>query len=126
MKKVEPVYLGIGSTECWFCKHFRKGEPGLLHCTAYPEQIPLEILWGNVDHRQPYVDDQGIRFELSEQLSEEEYQIYIRDFCKDPYEGLSPSPWTEDQQVTFRKEKAEGEALVRSILAKRKAAESGG
>jgi len=32
--------------------------------SGLPQRHTQEVLWMNVDHRLPYVDDNGIRFEL--------------------------------------------------------------
>jgi hypothetical protein len=36
-----------------------------MRCTAYPEEIPSAILKNLHDHREPYPDDNGVRFEPS-------------------------------------------------------------
>ncbi|MGM0409206.1 MAG: hypothetical protein ACQEQF_00470 [Bacillota bacterium] len=33
------------------------------HCKAYPKGIPHEILTGEVNHTEEYIDDNGITFE---------------------------------------------------------------
>ena len=35
-------------------------------CVAYPDGIPPEVLGGEVDHRQPHLDDNDITWELAE------------------------------------------------------------
>ncbi len=50
--------IGYFETLCRLCKH-RDG----IRCAAYPNIIPLEIRLMHVDHRQPYVGDNGITFE---------------------------------------------------------------
>ena len=37
--------------------------PDSLGCKAYPDIIPDEILNNDVDHRKPYIGDNGIVFE---------------------------------------------------------------
>ena len=45
---------------CNKCKHIN--ENGVT-CKAFPKGIPEEILRGDHDHRKPYPNDKGIRFE---------------------------------------------------------------
>lgn len=44
---------------CFFCKH----NIDFVSCKAY-KKIPDEIIYGIVDHRNPYKGDNGITFEL--------------------------------------------------------------
>lgn len=46
---------------CIFCKHLCDGA---TRCTAFPEGIPDDILFGIHDHRNPYEGDNGVLFEL--------------------------------------------------------------
>ena len=45
--------------QCSMCSHYRKDNA----CDAYPKGIPVKILTGEHDHREPYKGDDGIRFE---------------------------------------------------------------
>ncbi len=46
---------------CFGCKYFRAAKYGI--CDAFPDQIPLEIWSGKVQHNKPFPGDQGIRFQ---------------------------------------------------------------
>lgn len=50
--------IALFESLCKLCKH-RQG----FGCAAYPTRIPREIRDMHVDHRQPYLGDNGIRFE---------------------------------------------------------------
>lgn len=56
--------MGIRLVEklCDLCKHRHQGSQPPA-CAAYPDRIPLPIRLMQVDHRQPYPGDHGIRFE---------------------------------------------------------------
>jgi hypothetical protein len=47
---------------CYDCKHRIVSVDGLV-CSAFPDNIPKEILSGQNDHTTPYPGDNGIRFE---------------------------------------------------------------
>lgn len=47
------------SKQCLTCKHYE----GALTCAAFPNGIPVRILTGEVDHRQPVPGDNGIRWQ---------------------------------------------------------------
>lgn len=46
---------------CMWCAHFERDAPG-LHCSAYTDGIPDEIITSRVDHRKPYTGDNGVQF----------------------------------------------------------------
>ena len=48
------------SPQCNRCRHFIVMK---MACAAFPGGVPDEILLNRHDHRKPYPDDNGIRFE---------------------------------------------------------------
>lgn len=52
--------------KCMCCQHFhvypKKGKENLFTCKAFPDGIPLEIIWEEVSHDKPYPGDHGYRF----------------------------------------------------------------
>lgn len=48
---------------CSFCQHFNLDS---MSCAAFPVRIPSAIIRMDHDHRLPYVDDQGIQFQLAD------------------------------------------------------------
>lgn len=56
---------------CYSCSH--QDETG-LHCTAFPDGIPLVILDSEVDHRLPYTGDNGIHFEQDPTLPTPDFE----------------------------------------------------
>jgi hypothetical protein len=48
---------------CGRCKHLIANRPGRWSCKAFPDGIPMIIASGTWDHREPFPDDNGIRFE---------------------------------------------------------------
>jgi len=52
---------------CFFCKHFNvelNNRESLFACSAFPDDIPIEIGENEYDHHEPHPDDLGIQFEL--------------------------------------------------------------
>ena len=54
------------SDQCIFCRHYHAD----LTCDAFPERIPIEIITGEHDHREPYPGDHGIQFEPIDEAAE--------------------------------------------------------
>lgn len=50
--------------QCFSCKHLEEDAP--MHCAAFPEEIPDDIVYNKFDHRKPHEDDHGVRFEALE------------------------------------------------------------
>lgn len=48
---------------CFSCVHYRGETAAGYKCTAFPLDIPTPILLMEHDHRQPYPNDRGIRYE---------------------------------------------------------------
>lgn len=49
-----------GVPQCIMCKHY---DLDSSTCTAFKDEIPDEIYYGDHDHTKPYPGDNGIRFE---------------------------------------------------------------
>ena len=47
---------------CNQCKHFNRVSLNMI-CTAYPKGIPIQIIKSIVDHKTPFINDNGVRFE---------------------------------------------------------------
>jgi hypothetical protein len=110
IEKVEPRYVGAAVNLCFFCKHHRPEAGG---CDAYPDGIPQEILWMNVDHRVPYVNDQGRQFALREDLPADTYKWFLRDLFVDT--------WDRDEREMLA-EKERYALLIQNILDQKKSA----
>ena len=55
---------GLIVTQCLYCRHYSRVSPAVPPgCRAFPGGIPDAILTNSADHRQPFEDDQGVRFE---------------------------------------------------------------
>ena len=51
---------------CNDCKHRSPLWPDEITCTAFPDGIPDEVLFCDLDHRKPIDGDHGIQFEPKE------------------------------------------------------------
>lgn len=47
--------------QCFDCTRLRRGEG--MKCDAFPGGIPGPIQYGERDHREPFADDRGIRYD---------------------------------------------------------------
>ena len=56
------------AVQCAICKH----STTQLRCDAYPKGVPDDILDGGFDHTKPFPGDNGIRFELIEDVASDE------------------------------------------------------
>ncbi len=61
---------------CQYCKHcfvkISKNDGIKFCCDAFPDGIPRDIFNSGYDHREPFPNDNGILFEVRENLSEPE------------------------------------------------------
>lgn len=64
----------IRQGNCIFCKHMHDDA---RTCDAYPDGIPDDLRYSDLgtntppfDHRKPYPGDNGIRFEIRDEISE--------------------------------------------------------
>src|SRR5258708_5201713 len=109
MKRVKPYHTGNMFSLCQFCAHAKRDKP--WQCEAYPDEIPLEITNMNVDHRVPYLDDNGVQFKLREDMEPIWYEWFLRDFFVDT--------WTRTEEEV-RREKEEYAEQIKTILARRR------
>lgn len=55
--------MKIKMSLCRICKHYSADKN--YTCTAFPAGIPMELLYGQKLHLQPYENDRGIQFEVN-------------------------------------------------------------
>ena len=59
----------IRVSQCAYCVHcFPRDEKRGMACAAFPDGMPMEIPFGIHDHRDPYPGDNGIRFQVREDV----------------------------------------------------------
>jgi hypothetical protein len=61
------------SVLCASCTHLDEN----LTCKAFPDGIPVTIVDGNADHREPYVGDRGVRFEQHPRVTSPELEDFL-------------------------------------------------
>ena len=68
------IEYGPYSKQCTFCRNLHENNDNLIpSCSAYPDQIPLEIWQNKKSHLAPIDGDQGIQFEIDENVNEENF-----------------------------------------------------
>ena len=63
----------VALPSCADCMHLGPG----LSCAAFPDGIPLPILAGDLDHREPIPGDHGIQFEWRDEEEDADEPVAI-------------------------------------------------
>ena len=61
-RKLDGEY-SMPNVYCISCLHFLKWDSELSVCKAFPNGIPLEIWHHEIDHLEPYEEDNGYQYE---------------------------------------------------------------
>lgn len=58
--------------QCLYCRRYYMGDNRMgFRCEAFPNGIPEDILWWQVDHQQSVDGDRGLRFDPLDQKAAE-------------------------------------------------------
>ena len=60
------ISIPVFSPICTFCRHHKIGSD--RQCAAFPNGIPMEIWLGRNKHSASYPGDQGIQFQISDNV----------------------------------------------------------
>ncbi|MCD7741452.1 MAG: glutamyl-tRNA amidotransferase [Ruminococcus sp.] len=56
--------MSVVIPDCTSCKHiFKENDSTTFYCSAFPNGIPKDYFWGNVDVRKIFECANGIKFE---------------------------------------------------------------
>lgn len=68
-QKNEEFKISVVSPVCTRCQNFDISNPVARKCSAFPNDIPLEIWEGKNDHTREFAGDNGIRFTPIQKLA---------------------------------------------------------
>ena len=77
----------VMSPICHYCRH--RSWDHRDSCSAFSDQIPLQIWNGEHDHRSPYPGDHGIRYERMSPGEEQAFDEYVADAAARTREQLT-------------------------------------